>query len=504
MAQPRTYAATERSAEGRILIVEDDGLIALDIESRLQEIGYVVTAVADNADDALLHAKTEHPDLVLMDIQLRGERDGVWAADQIRQQWGIPVIFITANTNQETLARAKESGPYGFLDKPFRPKELDAAISIAIHQHQMTKALFAERSWFSTTMCSLSDGVLATDPDGLIRFINPAAERLTGWAKKDALGRPIEEVYPLSTLEGEPLPECQLRKALHDRESIPKRRFLLATRTGMKLPVQDAASPIMEQGQLLGAVTTFVEISATLRAEQERQDREQELQAKVNLTSQELGQTREELEALSRHLLVAQDEERGRIARELHDDFGQRVALLSWKMAELPGLLQAEAQSKIKAVREGLLELSRELREVSHRLHPSALADLGLAEAMQSLAREYEQLDLSIEITMSQLPPIALEIATSLYRIAQEALQNVVKHAPGSTVKLRLSYDAMSVVLRLQDSGPGFSVQEVRGRGGLGLVSMQERARLVGGSLQLLSSPGQGTTVLVRVPISRS
>ena len=501
MPQFRVSNTSEEDAGGRILIVEDEGVVAMDIENSLHELGYVVTSVADSAEEALLHAQHEHPDVVLMDIQLRSEKDGVWAADQIRKHWGTPVIFITANTNSDTLARAKASGPYGFLNKPFRPKELDAAVSIALNQHQLTKALFAERSWFSTTMCSLTDGVIATDPDGRVRFINPAAERMTGWVKAEALGRSIEEIYPLSTMGGEPLTQCQLRKAIHVRESIPKRRFLLATKNGRSLPVEDAASPILEQGQILGAVTTFVEISAILRAEQEVQERQDELQAKVNLTSQALGETREELRALSQHLLVAQEEERGRIARELHDDFGQRVALLSWKVSELPELVPEAAQPKIKAVREDLQDLGRELREISHRLHPSVLADLGLAEALHSLTDEYERLGLSIEIQVKHLPPVPLDTATSLYRIAQEALQNVVKHAPGARVCLKVFQTPNQLLLHLRDNGPGVSVQQVRGRGGLGLISMQERARLAGGSLQLLSRPGEGTTVMVRVTL---
>ncbi|GAA3757186.1 response regulator [Terriglobus aquaticus] len=493
---------TDDDAGARILIVEDEGVIAMDIESSLQELGYIVTSVADSADVALREAERHQPDLVLMDIQLRGDRDGLWAADQVRQRWGTPVIFITANTNTETLIRAKASGAYGFLNKPFRPKELDAAVSIALNQHNLTRALFAERSWFSTTMCSLSDGVIATDPEGRVRFLNPAAERMTGWTKAEALGRDIEEIYPLSSMDGKALEECQLRKAIHERSSIPKRRFLLATQDGRMLPVEDAASPIMERGQILGAVTTFVEISALLQTEQMVQEQQEALQAKVEMTSQALGQTREELQALSRHLLVAQEEERGRIARELHDDFGQRVALLSWKMSELPDMVPPEAQAKVQAMRDALQDLASEMRGISHRLHPSILSDLGLAEALQSLISEYRELGLTIRAHVAPATGLSQDVATSLYRIAQEALQNVLKHAPEASVCLKLLQGTDRLLMHLRDDGPGFSVQDVRGRGGLGLISMQERARLVGGSLELVSRAGQGTTVVVRVPVS--
>lgn len=485
----------------RILIVEDEAVVALDLKSSLEQLNHVPVGIAKSAKEALLLVAEQRPDLVLMDIQLRGGKDGVWAAGEIRRRWNVPSVFITANTNDETMAKVKASAPSGFLNKPFRPKELDAVISIGIHQHRLVMNLFAERSWFATTMSSLSDGVIATDASGFVRFINPSAERITGWAKVDAMGKPIEEVYSLCTFGSEDLAECQIRKAIASGAPVPKSRFMLNVKGGGVAPVEDAASPIVEEGRVLGAVTTFVDITDRLRAEQVAAERQQELKDEVNLTTHALGQTREELQALSRHLMTAQEEERRRIARELHDDLGQRVALLGFEVANLGQAAPGSLQGQVETLRSNLNDLATGLREVSHRLHPAAIEDLGLAQALRALVSEYKAYDMTIGAKIDDVPEVPLQVATSLYRIAQESLQNVRKHAPDAPVHISLSARAGELVLRIEDTGLGFSLLEVRRKGGLGLISMQERARLAGGTLLLTARPNRGTTVLVRVKL---
>jgi PAS domain S-box-containing protein len=436
-----------------------------------------------------------------MDIQLKGSGDGVAAAGAIRERWDIPVVFVTANTNSEVMARAKASGPYGFLSKPFRPKELDATLSIALNQHKLSRALFAERGWLTTMLGSLSDGVIATDADGFVRFMNAAAEQITCWSAPQAVGLPIEAVYPLSTMDGVPVEHCQLRKALISREPAGKQRFLVHVRGDHNRPVEDSASPIIESGQLLGAVTIFLDITERLQKERSEAEMRERLEEQVQLTSQALGNTRQELQALSHHLMAAQEQERNRIARELHDDLGQRTAWLGLKTAALQSKAPTDLGEEIEALRQGLIELSSGLREVTHKLHPTVIEDLGLPVALKSLVNDLRAQDAAISATIDELPGLSVEVATALYRIAQESINNALKHAPSSPVSVRLWQEAGNVHLSIRDRGLGFSLADIRQKGGLGLVSMQERARLVGGTLLLSADPGKGTTVLVRVPL---
>jgi PAS domain S-box-containing protein len=483
----------------QVLIVEDEFIVAMDLANNLRDLGYAIAAQVETAEQAIEAADRLRPDLVLMDIQLKGEVDGVVAAATIRERWSIPVVFVTANTNANTLSRAKASGPFGFISKPFRPRELDATIGIALNQHKLSRELFAERGWFTSMMASLSDGVIAADADGFVRYMNPAAEALLHWSSSDALGLPIERVYPLSTLDNQPVKECQLRKAMATREPVPKGRFLVHIHGDHQKPVEDSAAPIIEAGHLLGAVTIFLEISDQLAKEGRDVRQREQLQEQVDLSNIALGNSRQDLQALSHHLMIAQEDERSRIARELHDDLGQRSTLLGMKIRALESVVPEYLKPRVASAQRELVGLSQGLREVSHRLHPSVIADLGLGPALDSLIADFREQGVEADLETEEVSQVSVEVATALYRIAQEALQNVKKHAPGVAVHIRFWQEATNLQLSIRDEGPGFTLADVRQKGGLGLLSMQERARLIGGVLLLSTAPGEGSTVTVRV-----
>lgn len=493
------------AGQPRILVVEDEQVVAMDLERNLLNLGYAVVGVAATGRKAVRFTEEARPDLVLMDIQLKGAVDGIAAADEIRQRWQVPVVFVTANTNDETLARAKAAGPYGYLVKPFRTRELNATILVALHQHSLTRELFAEHTWLTTMLASLSDGVIATDAEGQVRYMNPVAEALTGWTLREALGKAIQEVYPLTTLEKEPVRQCQLRKALAAAAPIGKQRFLARHRDGRMFPVEDAAAPILAGDRVAGAVTVFLDISERLRLEQLQEEERDRLEEQVHVTSEALGHTRAELRALSGHLMTVQEDERRRVARELHDDLAQRAGLAEMELDRLVPLVSGnhhEAQETLRRMRGHLMELSTGLREVSHRLHPSIIADLGLSAALRALADEHREHGGEAGLTVREVPSaIPLDVATALYRIAQEALRNVIKHAREAPVQITLTGKDQGLYMAIEDAGPGFDLDKVREKGGLGLLSMQERARLVGGSLLLRTRPDDGTLIVVRVPL---
>jgi two-component system, cell cycle sensor histidine kinase and response regulator CckA len=263
----------------RILVVEDETVVAMGLETDLSRLGYEVIGIADSSSEAVRQVADLQPELVLMDIKLRGPKDGIETAAAIRKQWQIPIVFLTANSNETVVARAQEVDPSGLLGKPYRTNDLNAAITLAVHQHKLRRALFAEKTWLGTMLSSLSDGVVATDTEGVVRYLSPVGERLTGWEHADAIGKPIEDVYTLETLEGQPLPECQLRRALRLRQPVERGEFLMKTRSGTRLSVEDAAAPLVDaKGKLIGAVTLFLDITERRRAEQEREALRKELQ----------------------------------------------------------------------------------------------------------------------------------------------------------------------------------------------------------------------------------
>jgi diguanylate cyclase (GGDEF)-like protein/PAS domain S-box-containing protein len=185
-----------------VFIVEDEMLVARDIKSRLEKLGYQVIGTAARGDDAVSRVLSERPDLILMDINLKGDMDGIEAADRIRAEADLPIIFCTAYSNDETLARAKVTVPYGYVLKPFDNRELEITIEIALHKHQMEVALKAAGVRLEATLQNLDDGVLTVDQAGVILLANPMAVQLLGLPKEVLMGSNAEAVLcfePLNT-----------------------------------------------------------------------------------------------------------------------------------------------------------------------------------------------------------------------------------------------------------------------------------------------------------------
>ncbi|MBV9038730.1 MAG: PAS domain-containing protein, partial [Acidobacteriaceae bacterium] len=246
-------------------------------------------------------------------------------------------------------------------------------------------------------------------------------------------------------------------------------------------------------------MTVHKEVERLLKAEGER------LASEVESTTKELGRSQDELRALTGSLFTSQEEERRRLARELHDDISQRLAAFDLDSNEVLRHLGADsslAEQKLQEIRGRMRGLSEDVRRLSHQLHPSTLEDLGLASALRSLTGEFGEREKMITTFSAQeLPPaIPIEVATGLYRIAQEALRNVAKHAGKTHVKVLLRGKPEALELQVADSGLGFDTEDKRS--GLGLISMEERARLIGATLKIESALGEGTKVTVDVLLS--
>ncbi|HZS12839.1 MAG TPA: response regulator [Nitrospirales bacterium] len=231
-----------------------------------------------------------------------------------------------------------------------------------------------------------------------------------------------------------------------------------------------------------------------------RIEEQQEALARHN---EELKRSRQELRALAARLLTVQEEERRRLSFELHDDLNQKLAVLVMNTDALDRNLRgqsAQAREQLRALKASIVELSDDVRTLAYRLHPSILDHLGLVIALESQVEDFTKRE-KIRVTFSHrdVPEdLGQDISTCLYRVAQEGLRNITRHAKASHAELKLTYENSELRLRLKDNGQGFNPKD---RTGLGLVSMQERARAVDGRFEITSEPGQGTTVTVTVPV---
>jgi PAS domain S-box-containing protein len=496
-------ARSETSPKPKILIVEDEQIIALDLRETLHELGYVIIGVVDSGEQAVETAETTRPDVVLMDVRLKGEIDGIAAADTIFRRFHIPVVFLTASANDETVMRARSAGPYGFVIKPVRPRDLNATVLVALYQHRIARELFAEHTWLQSVLSGMTDAVIAIDDAEQVRFLNPAAESLTGWSNAEASGSQLERIYPVTNLDGTP---ASSRRPCKGSGASGKARFLLQRRDNSVAPIESVYASLNENGRNAGAVLTFTDITERLRREREQLEEKERLEEEVQSTAQALGATRAELRALSAHLMTVQEEERRRVARDLHDDLGQRLAALEFSLGCLqsrtPDISQQARADLMEAARQ-TAELSHSLRAVSHGLHSTVISDLGIECALRMLVDEHRRGGEDVKVVLRGMPErISVDVSVVLYRIAQEALRNASRHAPGAAVQVVLERRGGELNLVVRDQGPGFDIVHVREKGCLGLLSIQERAKLAGGNVVLRSAPGEGTSIQVKVPLA--
>jgi len=250
----------------RIQIVEDEKIVAMDIQDRLESFNYTISELAVSGEEAIKKAADTNPNLVLMDIMLKGKIDGIKAAQHIRAFFDIPVVFLTAYADENTLQRAKMAEPFGYLIKPFDDKELHATIEMALYKHMMERKLKESKNWYESTLHSVCDAVIATNTDGCIRFINPFAEALTGWKAKDAVGKSLNEIFNVVNGDTDEKVEDPLIKI--QREKIffgLADNSMLIDKNNLKKPVDIIGASIKDKkGNTMGNVIIFYDITERL------------------------------------------------------------------------------------------------------------------------------------------------------------------------------------------------------------------------------------------------
>ena len=230
----------------KILIVEDEGIVASDLRGRLERIGYHVLDVISSGPAAVEYAVDRRPDLVLMDITLRGGMDGVEAVEEMRRRIDVTVVYITAHSDEATLQRAKITDPFGYVLKPFDERELLKTIEMALYKNATDRKLREHQHWLSTTLQTIDDAVITTDTEGRVHLFNPVAERMTGWTSQEAVGRRIEAVCTFINDETR-------HASIKSGDSV-----IMVSRTGKRTHMQRIVTPIRDaRGVTIGTVHAF-------------------------------------------------------------------------------------------------------------------------------------------------------------------------------------------------------------------------------------------------------
>ena len=258
----------------RILVVEDESIVAMDIKHRLESLDYEVPEIISSGEEAVLKAKETQPDLVLMDIVLKGELDGIDAAQLIKDKYDIPVVYLTAYSDEKTLKRAKITGPFGYIIKPFEDRELHSAIEIALYKHKMESKLKQNEMWLSTTLESIGDAVITTDKEGYITFMNPIAQKITEWSMNDALEKSLETIFKIIDEKSRSPIMNSVKNILQKNDVIHfKDHVLLITKSGKEIPIDSTSAPIKDYNDNInGIVLVFQDITGRRKSEKERED----------------------------------------------------------------------------------------------------------------------------------------------------------------------------------------------------------------------------------------
>ncbi|MBW4525455.1 MAG: response regulator [Phormidium tanganyikae FI6-MK23] len=320
----------------RILVVEDESVVAWHVQEALQTLGHQVIAIATSARQAIQIATDQRPDLVLMDICLQGKNDGVSAAEYLYLNLNLPVVYLTAHADEYTLKRATETSPFGYLIKPFQEADLHTTIQVALRRHQMEVALKDTQQWYATTLVSIGDATIATDIDGFITFMNPAAEFFTGWTQEQALGEFAGRVLDLIDDETGGAIDNPILAALCQGDTITlPARAVLRSRDGTNRPVGDSASPIRNRdGEIIGGVMVFQDMSDRRQRESSLDAQRQILETTQSLLCAQLKERTEQLQ-----FAIAVDRLRQWIFNQCD---GDRTEFLQWMLQEIGQALKID------------------------------------------------------------------------------------------------------------------------------------------------------------------
>jgi hypothetical protein len=489
----------QKEPRKQILVVEDEGLIAEDIKRRLERFGYTVPGIAGCGEEALRLARYAPIDLVLMDIHLKGAMDGIATAQALKEELDLPVIYLTAHADQDTVNRAKFTEPLGYVLKPVGDANLSSVVQIAFYKNEMDRRLRASEAWLSTTLASVGDGIIATDPSGEVVFMSPAAERLTGWSGKEAHGRLLMAVLGLC----DESTGATAKNPVFELFPGESRTYTLVSKTGEGLEVEVACFENRSVQELLGAILVIRDVRAGKELEL-RRIQSQRMEAVANLAGGLAHDFNNQLMVILGYA----------------DELGERLAGEDKEQAQAI----KQAASIASSVARELLVLSRrdvarvevlEVNEVIREARPVLTRTLGKG---RTLATELGSVSGFVRIDRDQFKQVLLNLAlharermaglgelrieSSIFEVG--AGTPAARHyQPGQYVQLRVSGtgEAVDKAALARIFEPSFAGQPQAGSGTrLGLSIVHGIVARSGGYISAGSQEGWGTSFEILLP----
>lgn len=490
-----------------ILIVEDEGLIAADIASSVARIGHAVTAIASSGEEAMALLKTSTPDLILMDIRLKGELDGIEAALKVRLEYDIPVVFLTSHADSDTLARAKDATPYGYLTKPFRHPVLASTIEMALARHQSDQALVQREAWLASVLYATPNPTIVTDVAGRIEMCSASAERLLGCALADVKGVTWTVAAPLFDEDSGAEFDDVAANAMEQRRTfkLPS-GTLLKKADGVHLHVEGQFAPRLVQGKIAGAIITLHDITERIQEERFRRE-DQKKFALAQLASGAAGEFANHLAAIRKHgealaatVSAAADSARVRALLSSAD----RAAAVTDRLLTLSdGLVQMA----------GTVDVNQAILRVVDVMTPGVesaiLIDTALdpkAGAVRMECKDFEQVLIQLLVNAFQAMPDGGGVMVSTAVEQRNPHQAVADDARPDTrnfVKVTVRDSGSGLSREAQDHlfEPYFTTKSPGEGEGLGLSVVHALVTIAGGSIVATSTPGMGACFDLYLPV---
>jgi PAS domain S-box-containing protein len=377
-----------------------------------------------------------------------------------------------------------EKSARGSFDEQGKLLRVIGMVADITERKQLEQARRESEDKLRLLLDSTAEAICGCDLEGRCTFCNPACLRTLGYERMDELlGKNVHDLIHHTLANGTLLPaeECRITRATRTGEGVHADDEVFWRANGTSFPTEYWSHPQRRGQEVVGTVVAFIDIS----------DRKLTEAALANV---------------SRRLIEAQEQERTRIGRELHDDIGQRLALLAVELQQLqedpPNF--PEVRGRIAELQKRTTEIAADIQSLSHQLHSSKLQYVGIAVAMRGFCQEFgKQQKAEIDFRTDDLPnPLPPDISLCLFRVLQEALHNSAKHSGVRHFEVRLLGTSGEIHLTVSDSGVGFDSEAAKASRGLGLLSMEERLRLLNGTLSIESRPQFGTTIHARVPFS--
>jgi PAS domain S-box-containing protein len=457
-----------------ILIVEDEAIVGLEINDALLQLGYSVSAVCASGEEALEALITTRPDLVLMDIKLQGDKDGIETAELIHKQYNIPIVYMTAHSEESTIEKAKLTEPYGYLLKPVDKNELHIAIAVALYKSKIDE----EKLQFTKELGDLRYKHLLESITGYI--YTTTVER--GWPVRTVHGEGCFAIsgYTPEDYETDPLLWSSIiydkdRKAVSSELArFMKERYgrtfehRLVHRNGSIIWVRNTLVPNLDvKGELVGYDGIVNNIS--------------------------------ERKQLEKNIAEISARERNCIGQQLHDDVGQILAGTAFLCKSLEKKLKnryEDEDSDIIKITENINESIRRIRAISKGVSSFAVTSDGIYGSLKNLAVSTEK---THHVTCSFESPDVIQISDSfvneqLYYIAGEAVSNALRHSRSENINIALIRNGPEIILTVEDDGVGFDPYKT-GHDGIGLRIMKYRASMIGAYLDISRTANNRTIV---------